>query len=109
MMLPHVGELDDETHGPWIYLAITSKGEGYRKQGLRIVVDTNPRSSAISLGQRHHEIVKQDNNGDHYVSVIEEEWAYSPEEAEYLQWETPQRQTVVDGDVTVVERKFKKK
>ena len=109
MMLPPIGEPEDETHGPWVYLAITSRGKEYRKQGLRIVVDANRRSKALSLGRSHHEKLTKKDDDDHFESTIVEDWAYSSTEAEYLQWETPQKQVVAEGDVTVIERKFKKK
>ncbi len=108
-ILKHVGALADRCLGPWIYLALTSRGEGEKLQGLRIVVDCNPRSKAIRLGRKHHRLISQDESGDHFESIIVEEWAYSPDERIFLQWEVPENEIISDGEVQVVERRFKKK
>lgn len=109
LILPRIGAETDRSHGPWTYLAFTSRGKGSELQGLRIVIDCDPRSKAILMGRRHHKLVSQNENGDHFESTIVEEWAYAPDELTFLDWRVPENVVVSDGDVQIVERRLKKK
>ena len=109
-LLKPVGASTDRCQGPWTFLAITSRGDGTKLQGMRVVVDCDPRAKAIRLGRKHHKLISQDESGDHFESTIVEEWAYSPDEVRFLQWEVPENVVVSDGDdVQITERRFKKK
>ena len=108
-ILPYVGAGTDTCYGPWTYLALTSRGESWKMQGLRIVIDCDPRSKAISMGKKHHKLVSQNEDGDHFRSTIIEEWAYSPDELQLLEWNVPKNEVISDGDVQIVERRLKKK
>lgn len=109
LILSHVGSVTDKCHGPWTYLAFTSRGEELPLQGLRIVIDCDPRSKAILMGRKHHRLISQDENGDHFESTIIEEWAYAPDELTFLDWQVPENKVVLDGDIQIIERRLKKK
>ena len=70
-------------------------------QGLRLVVDCDPRSKAIQMGREHHKLISKDENGDHFESVIVEDWAYAPDELKHLFWEIPENEVVSDGEVRI--------
>lgn len=109
--LPKIGSLDD-TSSSWVYLAFTWKGEGYELQGLKLVVNTRNRRRAIELGKQHFVRIRANCNDFHEGASLVEDYAYTPEEAELLQWETNEKiVTEADGDtgVTVIETKRRKK
>ncbi|KKM96686.1 hypothetical protein LCGC14_1175560 [marine sediment metagenome] len=109
-VLPKVGNLEDESDAPWVYLAITSRGAGSKSQGIRLVVDVRTRLHAIQMGQSHYTLLTKNIDGDHYKATLVEEWAYNVEEAESLQWEAPKPVVVLESDdVTIIEIKRKKK
>ncbi len=110
-ILPQVGSLDDLSSS-WTYLGLTWKGEGYEPQGLKIVVTTRIRRRAIELGRQHFNRIRENCNDFHEGASIVEDYAYTPEEAELLQWETNEKiVTEAEGDtgVTVIETKRRKK
>ena len=108
--LPKVGNLEDESDAPWVYLAITSSGSESELHGIRLVVDVRTRLHAIQMGQSHYTLLTKNIDGDHYKATLVEEWAYNVEEAESLRWEAPKSEVVVEtDDVTVIETKRRKK
>lgn len=110
--LPKIGSLDDLSHFPWVYLGLTWKGEGYELQGLRIVVDTPSRQKAIELGRKHFSLISTNRNDFHEGASIVEDYAYTPKEAELLQWETNEKvvtEAASDTGVTIIETKRRKK
>lgn len=108
-LLKPVGALTDRCQGSWTFLATTSRGDGTKLQGMRIMIDCDTRVRAIRLGRRHHNLISQDESGDHFESTIVEQWAYSPDEVRFLQWEVPENVVISDGEVQIIERQLKKK
>jgi hypothetical protein len=109
--LPKIGSLDD-TASSWTYLAFTWKGDGYELQGLKVVINTRTRARAIELGKQHFTRISANCNDFHEGASIVEDYAYTPEEAKLLQWETNEKiVTESEGDtgVTVIETKRRKK
>jgi hypothetical protein len=119
-VLPKVGNLEDESDAPWVYLAITTCSGESKFQGIRLVVDVRTRLHALQMGRSHYTLLTKNIDGNHYKATLVEEWAYNVEEAESLQWEVlepgpePDRvfepEVVVEtDDVTVIETKRRKK
>jgi len=119
-ILSKIGNLEDESDAPWVYLAITSRGEGWEPQGIRLVVKAEKREQAIELGRSHYRLLTTNADGNHFWADLVEDWAYNVEEAELLQWEVlkpgPDPDQVFEtevvtesDDVTVIETKRKKK
>lgn len=108
--LPKIGNLEDESDAPWIYLAITSRGKECEPQGIQLVVEAEKRKQAIELGRSHYSLLTTNVDGDHFNATLVEDWAYNVEEAESLQWENSETEVVIkSADVTVIETKRKKK
>ena len=109
-VLLKIGNLEDESDAPWIYLAITSRGKECEPQGIRLVVKVEKRKQAIELGRIHYSLLTTNVDGDHFNATLVEDWAYNVEEAESLQWEISETEVVMKSDdVTVIETKHKKK
>lgn len=105
-LLPKVGELSDESDAPFLYLALTSRGEGSQPQGIKLEVDCESREQAIQLGRTHFSLLTLNEDGDHFGADLIEDWAYRAGEDELLQWEVPKPEIIVDTEgVTVIETK----
>lgn len=106
--LPKIGSLDD-TSSSWVYLGLTCKGEGHELQGLKLVVNTRIRRRAIELGKQHFNRIRENCNDLHEGASLVEDYAYTPEEAELLQWETNEKIVIETEGVTVITTKRRKK
>lgn len=105
-LLPQIGELSDESDEPFVYLALTSKGEDSEPQGIKLTVECESREEAIKLGRTHFSLLTLDDDGDHFGADLVEDWAYRAGEDELLQWEIPEPEIIVDTEaVTVIETK----
>lgn len=108
--LPEIGTLTDESDAPFIYLALTSRGEGSSLQGIRLVIDCDSRQKAIELGRSHYRLLTRNDEGNHFGAQLIEEWAYRVDESEFIQWEEPTPEVIVETEgVTVIETKRPRK
>lgn len=104
--LPKVGTLQDESDAPFTYLAITTRGEDFQPQGIKLTVDCESREQAINLGRTHFSLLTLDEDGDHFGADLVEDWAYRAGEDELLIWEVPEPEVIVETEgVTVIETK----
>ena len=104
--LPRVGELSDESDAPFTYLAITSRGNDFQLQGIKLVVDCESREQAIQLGRTHFSLLTLNEDGDHFGADLVEDWAYRAGEDELLIWDVPEPKVIVETEgVTVIETK----
>ncbi len=105
-LLPKVGELSDESDEPFVYLALTSRGEDHPPQGIKLTVECESREQAIQLGRSHFSLLTLDDDGEHFGATLVEDWAYRAGEDELLQWEVPVPEIIVDTEgVSVIETK----
>ena len=104
--LPKVGTLQDESDAPFTYLAITSRGDGFESQGIKLKVDCESREQAIQLGRSHFSLLTLNEDGDHFGADLVEDWAYRAGEDELLIWDVPEPEVIVETEgVTVIETK----
>lgn len=105
-LLPKIGELSDESDAPFVYLAITFRGENQPPQGIKLTVECESREQAIQLGRSHFSLLTLDDDWEHFGADLVEDWAYRVGEDELLQWEIPEPKIIVDTKgVTVIETK----
>lgn len=105
-ILLRVGELADESDAPFTYLAITTRGEDFKPQGIKLTVDCESREQAIQLGRSHFSLLTLNEEGDHFGADLVEDWAYRAGEDELLIWDVPEPQVIIETeDVTVIQTK----
>lgn len=105
-ILPRVGNLIDESDSTFEYLAITSRGEDYPLQGMRVLVDCDSRQEAIDLGRTHFILFTLNEDGEHFGATLVEDYAYRVGENDLLQWETTEPKIIVESEgVTVIQTK----
>ena len=105
-ILPRTGKLDDESDLTFVYLAITSRGDNIRPQGIKLTVDCESREEAIKLGRTHFSLLTLNEDGDHFGAELLDDWAYRAGEDELLIWEVPEPKVIVETEgVTVIQTK----